>query len=290
LQEFEAVHRATGSAAMKIAELFDVRGVATIVTGGASGIGLACAEVMHDNGARVCLVDRDEQAMAHAVEKLGSATGRVVAAAADVTDRIAIGTAIDHAVKQFGRLDVAFINAGTGGSPGFMSINGARNPQGAIENVPEDLWRTIVRDNLTSVFLTLQAVVPHMRNAGKGSIIVTTSVAGVKTENFVGHAYLASKAGAAHLVRQVALELARYNIRVNSMAPGSMLTGIGKGRMHDPEVQHRFANANPMRRVALPDEIQGLALYLASPASSYVTGAQFLIDGGGAAGMAELEL
>jgi NAD(P)-dependent dehydrogenase (short-subunit alcohol dehydrogenase family) len=129
--------------------------------------------------------------------------------------------------------------------------------------------------------------VPIMRTQQSGSIIITTSVAALKTENFVCTAYLTAKAGTAHLVRQVALELARYNIRVNAMAPGSFLTGIGGGRMTDPEVQKRFAAANPLGRMARPDDIQGLALYLASPASSYVTGAQLAIDGGGSLGQAD---
>jgi NAD(P)-dependent dehydrogenase (short-subunit alcohol dehydrogenase family) len=126
-----------------------------------------------------------------------------------------------------------------------------------------------------------------MRKQRSGSIVVTTSVAALKVENFVCTPYLVAKAGAAHLVRQVALELAKDNIRVNAMAPGSFLTGIGGGRMAAPEVQKRFAAANPMGRMAVPDEIKGLALYLASPASRYMTGAQLAIDGGGSLGLAD---
>jgi NAD(P)-dependent dehydrogenase (short-subunit alcohol dehydrogenase family) len=137
------------------------------------------------------------------------------------------------------------------------------------------------------VFVSLKCVVPVMRAQRSGSIIVTTSVAAVKAENFVCTAYLAAKAGAAHLVRQVALELAGSNIRVNAIAPGSFVTGIGGGRMADPAVQKRFAAANPMGRMAMPDEIKGLALFLASPASSYMTDAHLTIDGGGSLGLAD---
>ena len=126
-----------------------------------------------------------------------------------------------------------------------------------------------------------------MRAQRSGSIVVTTSVAALKTENFVCTPYLAAKAGAAHLARQVALELAKYNVRINAMAPGAFLTGIAGGRMAYPEVHKRFSTANPMGRMARPDEIKGLALFLASPASSYVTGAQFTIDGGGSLGLAD---
>jgi len=96
-----------------------------------------------------------------------------------------------------------------------------------------------------------------MRAQCSGSIIVTTSVAAWKVENFVCTAYITAKAGAAHLVRQVALELAKFNVRINAIAPGSFVTGIGGGRMANPEVQRRFAAANPMGRMAQPDEIKG---------------------------------
>jgi NAD(P)-dependent dehydrogenase (short-subunit alcohol dehydrogenase family) len=272
---------------MKIAELFDVRGLATVVTGGASGIGLACARVMLANGARVCLVDRDAEALEQARAELRQTSNDVTTQLADVADERSINAAIDGAVAHFGALDVIFINAGIGGGPGYLRLTGERNPEGAIEAIPEGLWRNIIGVNLGSVFLTLQGAARHMRPQRRGSIIVTTSVAAVKTENFVGTSYVAAKAGAAHLVKQVALELAGYDIRVNAIAPGSVRTGIGGGRMADPQVRARYAQANPLHRMASPDEMMGLALYLASPASSYVTGAQLVIDGGGSACMAE---
>jgi NAD(P)-dependent dehydrogenase (short-subunit alcohol dehydrogenase family) len=273
---------------MKIADLFDVAGLATIVTGGASGIGLAIAEVMLDNGARVAIVDRDEDGLAAAASLLAPHAANLVVETADVADMGSVTAAVDRVAARFGRLDVAFVNAGISGGPGFLAMDGTRNPAGAVEAVPEALWRNVVSVDLGSVFFTLQAVAPHMkRQAEGGRIIVTTSVAALKAETFVGTPYLAAKAGAAHLVRQVALELARYNIRVNAMAPGSFVTSIGGGRMRDPAVQRRFADANPMHRMADTGEIKGLALFLASPASSYVTGAQFSVDGGGSLGLAD---
>jgi NAD(P)-dependent dehydrogenase (short-subunit alcohol dehydrogenase family) len=272
---------------MKIAELFDVRGLATVVTGGASGIGLACASVMLANGARVVVLDRDAEALARARVSLREFSDDVETVLADVANRPSLEAAFDEAVARFGALDVVFANAGVGGGPGYLRHDGARNPAGAIEAIPESLWREIIATNLGSVFLTLQAAARLMRPQRRGSIIVTTSVAAVKTESFVGSSYVAAKAGAAHLVRQVALELAKFNIRVNAIAPGAVVTNIGGGRMADPEVRAGYANANPLHRMASPDELMGLALYLASPASSYVTGAQLVIDGGASAGMAE---
>jgi NAD(P)-dependent dehydrogenase (short-subunit alcohol dehydrogenase family) len=272
---------------MKIKELFRVDGQAALVTGGASGIGYACAEVLADNGAKVCILDRDAAKLEETQLRLSTLSASVVSKQVDVTDLAAMRKAVAYVTDAFGRLDIAFLNAGIGGGPGFLDMHGQRNPSGAIENLDDKFWYGHVDGNLTSIFVSLQAVVPVMRAQNGGSIIVTTSVAALKTENFVCTAYLAAKAGAAHLVRQVPLELARYNVRVNAIAPGSFLTGIGSGRMTDPEVQKRFAAANPMGRMAKPDEIQGLALFLASPASSYVTGAQLMIDGGGSLGLAD---
>lgn len=272
---------------MRIAELFNVEGRTALVTGGASGIGFACAEVLVENGAKVCLVDRAADGLARAEEQLVALGGEVVTAVADVTREDDTTAAVSRALERFGRLDIAFINAGIGGGPGFLDMTGKRNPAGAVEALDDAIWRGHIEGNLSSVLVSLKAVVPPMRAQGSGSIIVTTSVAAWKVENFVCTGYIAAKAGAAHLVRQVALELARFNIRVNAIAPGSFITGIGGGRMAQPEVQRRFAAANPMGRMAQPDEIKGLALFLASDASSYVTGAQLTIDGGGGLGLAD---
>jgi len=272
---------------MRIAELFRVDGQIALITGGASGIGYACAEVMADNGAAACIFDRDPARLAEATRRLGERSATVMAKQVDVTDPVSMRNAVAHVVERFKRIDIAFINAGIGGGPGFLDMGGKRNPAGAVENLDDQVWYGHVAGNLTSVFVSLKCIVPIMRAQRGGSIIVTTSVAALKAENFVCTAYSAAKAGAAHLVRQVALELARDNIRVNAMAPGAFLTGIGGGRMADPEVQKRFASANPIGRMAKPDDIQGLALYLASPASSYVTGAQLAIDGGGSLGQAD---
>lgn len=266
---------------MKSSELFDVGGRATVVTGGASGIGLAYAEVMADNGARVALLDVDRGGLNAAVAKLKAKGGDVRGTVVDVTDRPALRAAIDGAASAFGRLDVLFANAGIDPGPAFISATGQRVAEFAFENVSDERWDKVIATNLTSVFSSIRAAVPHMKkNRDGGRIIVTTSIAGIRPEAIVGMPYMPAKAGSGHLVRQAALELAKYNILVNAIAPGPFVTNIAGGHMRDPATVEAFARFTPLHRLASTDEIQGLALFLASPAATYVTGSQYVIDGG----------
>jgi NAD(P)-dependent dehydrogenase (short-subunit alcohol dehydrogenase family) len=138
-----------------------------------------------------------------------------------------------------------------------------------------ETWDRVIAINLTGVFNTIRAAVRHMKPRRSGHIIVTTSVAAAKPEAIVGVPYMPAKSGAAHLVRQAALELARYNVLINAIAPGPFVTG-----MMTPSYKEVFERSTPLGRAATPDEMQGVALFLASNASSFVTGAQFFIDGG----------
>jgi NAD(P)-dependent dehydrogenase (short-subunit alcohol dehydrogenase family) len=280
-----------GGNVVKAAELFNVRGLGVIVTGAASGIGLACARVLAANGANVALIDRDAERLADAVAEVSASQAaggaRALGEVADVTDRAALEGAFAAAAAAFGRIDVVFANAGVGGGPGFLSADGARSDATAIEAIAPDRWAAIIDTDLSGVLRTLQAAVRHMKAGGGGRIVVTTSIAALKTETVIGTPYPVAKAGAAHLVRQAALELARYNIKVNAMAPGPFLTNISGGRLQDPAVRAHHVRSVPLGRIASTDEIMGLALFLASPASDYMTGAQIVIDGGAMLGRAD---
>jgi NAD(P)-dependent dehydrogenase (short-subunit alcohol dehydrogenase family) len=267
-------------------ELFVVEGTAVIVTGAASGIGLACARVLAANGARVTLMDKDAAGLDRAIREMPKGAD-VRPEVVDVTDRAALDRAFDAAAKARGRIDVVFANAGIGGGPGFLGLDGQRRPEGAFEGISDERWGAVVSHHLTSVFWAIQAAVRHMKPQGGGRIIVTTSIAALKTEAVIGAPYMAAKAGAAHLVRQAALELARYNILVNAIAPGPFITNISGGRLRDPAVRQHHEKVSPLKRMAEPDEIMGLALFLASPAASYITGAQMVIDGGARLGPAD---
>ena len=272
---------------MKAQELFKVEGLGTLVTGAASGIGLAIARVMADNGARLTLVDVNAAALREAVQTLAASGAEVHGEVADVTDKQALERAVAAAIGRTGRLDVVFVNAGISGGPGFLTGDHQRNAPAAIENLSEELWDRVIETNLSSVFKTLQVVAPRMKAQGGGSIVVTGSISALGTELYVGTPYVASKAGVAHLVRQAALELARYSVRVNAIAPGPVITNIAGGRLRDPAARAPFERISPMHRIATPEDLCGAALYLASPAASFVTGATIVVDGGAALGAAD---
>ncbi len=265
---------------MKILDIFDVSGKVTAITGGASGFGLALARVMATNGAHVTIIDVNAEGLKAAQAELAAEGMKVATAVADVTDKSAIEAAINGVVAGSGRLDVLFVNAGVTGGPGFMQLNGERNPATQIESQSNELWEKVLAINLMGAVKTIQAGVPHMKKQGGGRIIVTSSCSATKTEMFVGSGYVTSKAALAHLIKQLAHELAAFNITVNGIAPGPTATNIGGGRMKDPAAAAGFSTYIPMERVGQPEDIVGAALFFASSASNYVTGAEILVDGG----------
>jgi NAD(P)-dependent dehydrogenase (short-subunit alcohol dehydrogenase family) len=276
---------------MKIAELFKVEGYGVIVTGGASGLGLGFTEALAENGARVTMLDVDAGRIEKETRRLRQDGMDVRGEVVDVTDHPALDRAFDAAAGIYGRLDVVFANAGIDPGPGFVGgWTGTQRPrltEGALENYTDERWNRVIEINLNGVFATLRAAARHMRPRHSGRIIVTTSLAAYVTEAVIGAAYMTAKAGAAHLMRNVALELAAYNITVNAIAPGFFVTNIGGGHAHNPDVQKTVAQVVPMHRVGFPEDMKGLALFLASPASAYITGQQIGIDGGWGLGTAD---
>jgi NAD(P)-dependent dehydrogenase (short-subunit alcohol dehydrogenase family) len=269
---------------MKIAELFKVEGYGVVVTGGASGLGLGFTEALAANGARVTMLDIDEKRIAAETTRLRAAGHDVRGEVVDVRDHATLDKAMDAAAAAYGRLDVVFANAGIDSGPGFIGqwvgANRTRNPEGELERYTDERWQKVIDVNLTGVFATCRAAARHMRPRKSGRIIITTSLAALKSEAVIGAAYMAAKAGAAHLMRNIALELAAYNITVNAIAPGFFITNIGGGHAHKPETQAAVSKSVPMHRVGWPKDMAGLALFLASPASGYLTGQQIVIDGG----------
>jgi NAD(P)-dependent dehydrogenase (short-subunit alcohol dehydrogenase family) len=275
---------------MKITELFSVAGYGVIVTGGASGIGLGFTEALARNGARVTMLDIDDQRLAAEEERLKSEGLDVRGKHVDVTDHPALDAAFAEADKIYGRIDVVFANAGIDSGPGFIkgwSGRRERNPGGALENYSDDRWNRVIDINLNGIFATCRAAARAMKPKKSGRIIITTSCAALKAEAVIGGAYMAAKAGAMHLMHNVALELAAYNITCNAIAPGFFVTNIGGGHAHNPATQAGVAAEVPLHRVGWPKDMAGLALFLASPASAYITGQQIAIDGGWLLGVAD---
>jgi len=276
---------------MNVSSRFDVAGFGVIVTGGASGLGLAYGEVLAAHGARVTLIDVDADAVARQAARLEGEGHDVRSAVADVTDHDVLDRVIDEAAETYGRLDVAFANAGIDPGAGFVGAwAGGERPrveEGALERYADERWNRVIDINLGGIFATARAAARHMRPRRFGRIVFTTSLAATKVEPAIGSAYMASKAGARHFMHSIALELAAYGITANAIAPGFFVTNIGGGHAHNPEVQAALARDIPMHRVGLPDDIKALALFLASPASEYITGQEIVIDGGWGLGIAD---
>lgn len=276
---------------MNVSSRFEVSGFGVIVTGGASGLGLAYGEVLAAHGARVTLIDVDADAVAEHSSRLQNDGLDVRGAVADVTDHEALDSAIDEAAQTYGRLDVAFANAGIDPGVGFLGAwaGGARPrvEEGALERYTDERWNRVIDVNLNGIFATVRAAARHMRPRRFGRIIITTSLAATTTEGVIGSAYMVAKAGARHFMHSVALEFAAYGITANAIAPGFFVTNIGGGHAHDPEEQAAVAKDIPMHRVGWPDDMKPLALFLASPASEYITGQEIVIDGGWGLGPAD---
>jgi NAD(P)-dependent dehydrogenase (short-subunit alcohol dehydrogenase family) len=276
---------------VKISELFNVDGYGVVVTGGASGIGLGYAEALATNGARVTLLDVHPQRIEEETKRLRAAGLDVRGQIVDVCDRKALTAAIDAAANKYGRLDVVFANAGIDPGAGFVGAwAGAERPRildGAIENYSDERWNRVLEVNLNGIFATVRAAAHPMKMQKSGRIILTTSLATTRIEPAIGAAYMAAKAGASQFMRTMALELAAYNITVNAIAPGYIVTNIGGGHAHDPVEQKAVAKMIPMHRVGFPKDMHGLALFLASHASDYITGQEIIVDGGWGLGFAD---
>ncbi len=267
---------------MKTLDQFNIAGRSALVTGAASGIGLAYAEAMAEAGAKVTLADIDAAGAEREAARLRSEGAEARAAIVDVSNLAQVAAAFDGHVAAFGGLDIAFANAGWDAGNGFWSPAGVRNPAGQIDSYDPAKWARSIDINLSGVFYTIREAVRCMKVHGKGgSIIATASNAGIINEPIVGIPYMPAKAGVLHLVRHAALELAEYKIRVNAIAPGPFVTNIGEGWVKkDPAAKAAFDKTIPLGRMAETYQIKPLALLLASDASSYMTGSHVVIDGG----------
>ena len=254
---------------------FLLEGLRCVVTGAASGIGMAMARALLDHGAEVLLVDRDNAALATVLDATPPAQRpRAHSGACDITD----ATGVQRLVDGFGAIDALFANAGVSGGPGFGLEAGRES--GTLAAQQMDQWRHVMDINLHGTATCLQAALPALKQSRQARIVVTASVAGVQAEPFVSYAYALAKTAVVRLVQQAALELAPHGITVNAIAPGFIKTGIAQGRLHDADVAAGLVPRIPLGRLGDAAELGGLAVFLASRASAYITGAVIPVDGG----------
>lgn len=239
-----------------------------IVTGASSGIGRATALLFARMGAAVVVGARRTEQLQQLVDEIEKAGGHAVSVAGDVKDEAYAVALVRHATDTFGGLDIAFNNAGTLGD------------MAPTTSVSAASWHDTIEVNLTSAFYGAKHQIPAMLKRGSGSIIFTSSFVGY-TVGFPGvAAYAASKAGLIGLTQSLAAEFGSAGVRVNAILPGGTDTPMGKHMTDSPEALAHVKSLHALGRLAQPEEIAQSVLYLASDASSFMTGAAMLVDGG----------
>lgn len=248
---------------------FDLTGKVAIITGSSRGIGKASAYELAEHGAKVVISSRKQEACDAVATELDARFGKgtAIAVAANISDKAGLQHLVDATRTAFGQIDVLVCNAAS---------NPYYGPQGGIA---DDQFRKILDNNILSNHWLIAMVAPEMRERRAGSIVIISSIGGLRGSTIIG-AYCISKAADMQLARNLAHEFGPDNVRVNCIAPGLIKTDFARALWEDPE---RIAAANtmvPLRRIGEPDEIAGAVVFLASQASSFMTGQTIVLDGG----------
>lgn len=246
---------------------FSLRGKVAIVSGASRGIGEAIARTYAEAGAQVVLASRKIDGLSAVAETINTAGGEALAIAAHMGEPDSIRALVARTVEAFGGVDIVVNNAAT-------------NPQfGPIMDSEDSMWDKILDVNLRGYFRLIREAVPHMTARGGGKAINIASVAGLVVSPGMG-LYGISKAAVLMLTRTLAVELAAQNIQVNAIAPGFIRTRFSQAIWDNEALNRQVVNSTPAARMGTPEELTGIALYLASAASSFTTGQTFVIDGG----------
>lgn len=252
-----------------IAKLFDLSGKVAIVTGSSRGIGRAIATALAEAGCRVVISSRKQEACDTVAGAINAACGaeRAIAIAASIASKEALRTLVEEARERLGPV-------------GILVCNAASNPYyGPMEGIGDEAFRKILDNNILSSHWLAQMVAPDMKKNGGGSIVLVSSIGGFFGSATIG-AYNLSKAADFQLVRNLAVELGEYGIRVNALAPGVTRTDFARALWDDPRAEAMLDRTIPLGRIGEPEDLAGAALFLASPAGRYVTGQAVVVDGG----------
>jgi NAD(P)-dependent dehydrogenase (short-subunit alcohol dehydrogenase family) len=245
---------------------FDLTGRRALVTGGTSGIGLGIARGLLDAGADVMLWGRDERRLQDALAGLDG--GRAHGLSCDVSDEAAVAGAFARTVERLGGVDVCFANAGVAGVPTRFAELSATE------------WRRVLATNLDGTFFTLREAARHMLERGQGGSLIATSSLGAHDGMPGNEAYAASKGAVEAIVRSLAVELARHDIRVNALVPGWVRTPMLEPALANERLERGVMARIPQRRWGDGEDYRGVAVFLASRASGYLTGQALIVDGG----------
>jgi NAD(P)-dependent dehydrogenase (short-subunit alcohol dehydrogenase family) len=251
-----------------MAKPFDLSGHTALVTGGNSGIGLGMARALAEAGADVAIWGTNEEKNASAAKELESYGTKVVAVRCDVGDEEQVETSFATTLEALGKVDSCFANAGVGGrAASFVEMS-------------LDEWRRVMRVNAEGAFLTLRAAARHLVERGEGGSLVGVSSLAAISGQARGQHYASSKGGMVSMMKALAVELARYKVRANTILPGWIDTPMTDGAWDNDAFRSRVLTRIPARRTGTPEDFGPAAVYLASPASAYTSGQEFVIDGG----------
>ena len=253
--------------------LFDLTGKTAIVTGSSRGIGKAIAEALAAQGANVVISSRNQDACDSVAAAINAEhPGRAIAVAASISSKDALQGLVDAAMDKFGQVDILVCNA-------------ASNPYyGPMAGISDDQFRKILDNNVIANHWLINMVAPEMLSREDGSIIIISSVGGLTGSATIG-AYNISKAADFQLARNLASEFGPKGVRINCIAPGLIRTDFAKALWENPDTLKAVTRHTPMRRIGEPHEIAGAAVFLASPASTFMTGQAIVVDGGSTIGV-----
>lgn len=249
--------------------LFDLTGQNVLITGSSKGIGKAIAHRMAEHGANVVISSRKADVCEAVRDEINAAVGRKAAVSipANIADKAALQRLVDETVKAFGRIDHLVCNAAT--NPYFGPMGG----------MGDEAFTKILQNNIVSNHWLIQMVAPQMVERKAGSITIISSIGGLKGTSVLG-AYAISKAADMQLARNLAVEFGGANVRVNTIAPGLIKTDFAKALWDNPDILKASTANAALKRIGDPDEIAGMAVFLAGKAGAFTTGQTFVIDGG----------